>query len=87
MRRAAARVHHSNVANVVLLNQDLGNPFYAMEFIAGESLRDWLRTRCPLDPLLAIGRLARLRARHESMANRIVEIEKSYASLGLVGKP
>ncbi len=53
--RAAARVHHGNVANVVFLNQDPTNPFYAMEFIAGESLRDWLQTRCPLEPLLAIG--------------------------------
>ena len=53
--RAAARVHHGNVANVVFLNQDPANPFYAMEFIAGESLRDWLPTRCPLPPLLAIG--------------------------------
>ena len=53
--RAAARVHHSNVASVVFLNQDPTNPFYAMEFIAGESLRDWMQTRCPLAPLLAIG--------------------------------
>ena len=53
--RAAARVNHSNVAHVVFLNQDPANPFYAMEFIAGESLRDWLRSRCPVEPLLAIG--------------------------------
>src|SRR5476651_1749103 len=53
--RAAARVHQSNVANVVFLNQDPANPFYAMEFIAGESLREWLRPRLPLNPRLAIG--------------------------------
>ena len=53
--RAAARVHQSNVANVVYLHEDPANPFYAMEFIAGESLRDWLHTRLPLPPLLAIG--------------------------------
>ena len=53
--RAAARVHHGNVANVVFLSQDPANAFYAMEFIAGESLRDWLQTRSPLPPLLAIG--------------------------------
>ncbi len=53
--RAAARVHQSNVANVVFLNPDPANPFYAMEFIAGESMRDWLRGRVPLNPLLAIG--------------------------------
>ncbi len=53
--RAAARVNHSNVAHVVFLSQDPANAFYAMEFIAGESLREWLQTRCPLEPLLAIG--------------------------------
>ncbi len=53
--RAAARVHQSNVANVVFLNPDPTNPFYAMEFIAGESLRDWMRSRLPLSPALAIG--------------------------------
>ncbi len=53
--RAAARVNHSNVAQVVFLNHDPANPFYAMEFIAGESLRNWMQTRCPLPPLLAIG--------------------------------
>ncbi len=53
--RAAARVHQSNVANVVFLSEDPSNPFYAMEFIAGEALRDWLKPRSPLDPALAIG--------------------------------
>ena len=52
--RAAARVHHANVGTVVYLNQDPENMFYAMEFIAGESLRDWLHSRVPLAPLLAI---------------------------------
>ena len=53
--RAAARIHQSNVASVVYLHEDPTNPFYAMEFIAGESLRDWLHPRAPLEPLLAIG--------------------------------
>ncbi len=53
--RAAARVHHANVGSVVYLNQDPQNMFYAMEFIAGESLRDWLHSRVPLTPLMAIG--------------------------------
>ncbi len=52
--RAAARVHHANVGNVVYLNQDPENMFYAMEFIAGESLRDWLHSRVPLSPLMAV---------------------------------
>ena len=53
--RAAARVHHSNVASVVHLSTTPGNFFYAMEFIAGESLADWLRTRGALPPMMAIG--------------------------------
>ena len=53
--RAAARIHQSNVASVVYLHEDPLNPFYAMEFIAGESLREWLHPRAPLEPLMAIG--------------------------------
>jgi serine/threonine protein kinase len=53
--RAAARVRHPNVASVVFLNTTPGNIFYAMEFIAGESLADWLRTRGALPPAMAIG--------------------------------
>ncbi|OAI42846.1 hypothetical protein AYO41_03425 [Verrucomicrobia bacterium SCGC AG-212-E04] len=53
--RAAAQVHHSNVGRVAFLNPDPENMFYAMEFIAGESLRDWLHPRVPLNPLMAVG--------------------------------
>ncbi len=53
--RAAARVHHANVGNVVFLNPDPENMFYAMEFIAGESLRDWMHSRVPLSPLMTVG--------------------------------
>ncbi len=53
--RAAARVRHPNVASVVFLNDTPGKFFYAMEFIAGESLADWLRTRGALPPEMAIG--------------------------------
>src|SRR5215813_13513915 len=53
--RAAAQVHQSNVSNVIYLNEDATNLFYAMEFIEGESLRDWMRARVPMPPLMAIG--------------------------------
>ncbi len=43
--RAAARVRHPNVASVVYLHTTPGNFFYAMEFIAGESLQSWLKAR------------------------------------------
>ena len=53
--RAAARVRHGNVASVLALNDTPGNFFYAMEFIEGESLQDWLKTRGPLPPAMATG--------------------------------
>ncbi len=53
--RAATRVRHPNVASVVFLNDKPGNFFYAMEFIAGESLADWLRTRGAPPREMAIG--------------------------------
>ncbi len=53
--RAAARVRHPNVASVVFLNSTPGNFFYAMEFVSGESLLEWLRTRGVLPPMTAVG--------------------------------
>ena len=52
--RAAARVHHSNVASVVYLNDTPGNFFYAMEFVEGQSLRDWMREQHVVPPATAI---------------------------------
>ncbi len=52
--RAAARVRHSNVASVLYLNDAPGQFFYAMEFVAGDSLQDWLKKRETSGPLLAI---------------------------------
>ena len=53
--RAAARVHHPNVSSVVYLSDAPENVFYAMEFVAGESLAEWLRTRGALPPAMAVG--------------------------------
>jgi adenylate cyclase len=52
--RAAARVRHPNVASVFFLNDEPENFFYAMEFVEGESMREWMKGRTPLHPLLAI---------------------------------
>ena len=51
--RAAARVRHENVAAVTYLNDDPGNIFLVMEFVAGESLEKWRRAREVLTPLVA----------------------------------
>ena len=53
--RAAARVRHPNVASVLSLNDTPGNFYFAMEFVSGESLADWLRSRGALPPFMAIG--------------------------------
>ena len=53
--RAAARVHHSNVASVVFLNDTPGNFFYAMEFVEGQPMREWMRAHPSLPPLTVIG--------------------------------
>ena len=52
--RAAARVRHSNVASVLFLNDTPGNVFYAMEFVAGEPLSNWLKREGNVSPLAAI---------------------------------
>jgi serine/threonine protein kinase/tetratricopeptide (TPR) repeat protein len=58
--RAAVRVHHANVASVVFLNDTPGKFYYAMEFVAGESLFDWLRRRGALPWDLALGFAAQI---------------------------
>lgn len=52
--RAAARVRHPNVASVLYLNDTPGNFFYAMEFIEGQSLQEFLRVRGRLPPATAL---------------------------------
>jgi serine/threonine protein kinase/tetratricopeptide (TPR) repeat protein len=52
--RAAARVRHSNVASVLELDDTPGRFFFAMEFIDGRSLKEWMIGRIPIRPALAI---------------------------------
>jgi len=47
--RAAASVHHSNVATVFHLGETGGNYFYAMEFVEGETLETLIRRRGRLE--------------------------------------
>lgn len=52
--RAAARIHHPNVAPVLFLSDVPGRLFYAMEFVDGISLHDWLQRHGPQDAPLAL---------------------------------
>ncbi|MBS0658757.1 MAG: protein kinase [Verrucomicrobia bacterium] len=52
--RAAARIHHPNVAPVLFLSDAPGRLFYAMEFVDGASLHDWLQRHGPLDAATAL---------------------------------
>jgi len=52
--RAAARLRHPNVATVFHLGKRAHDYFYAMEFVAGESLESYLRRCGPLELGLAL---------------------------------
>jgi Protein kinase domain len=52
--RAAASVHHPNVATVHHLGESDGNYFYAMEFVDGETLEALIRRRGQLEIELAL---------------------------------
>jgi serine/threonine protein kinase/Flp pilus assembly protein TadD len=52
--RAAASVHHSNVATVHHLGESGGNYFYAMEFVEGETLEALIHRRGQLETELAL---------------------------------
>src|SRR5450432_719017 len=83
--RAAARVRHGNVASVLALNDTPGNFFYAMEFIAGESLADWLRTRGAMPPAMAIEFATQIARGLEAIhAQQIVHRDLKPANLMIV---
>jgi len=52
--RAAARLHHPNVARVTYYRDQEGECFYAMEFVEGETLEERVRREGPLSPPLAL---------------------------------
>jgi serine/threonine protein kinase/nitrous oxidase accessory protein NosD len=52
--RAAAKIHHPNVASALYLGEQGGEFFYAMEFIPGRSLEAFLKEQAhPLSPAVA----------------------------------
>ncbi len=90
--RAAARVHHPNVAGVVFLSTVPGNFFYAMEFVAGESLQDWRRARRSIAPRMAVSFAAQIARGLEAIhAQQVVHRDLKPANLMIVstgrGKP
>lgn len=52
--RAAARLSHPNVAAVFHLGEDVNSYFYAMEFIAGETVEDRVKRTGPLPAAAAL---------------------------------
>ncbi|HEY0792539.1 MAG TPA: protein kinase, partial [Chthoniobacterales bacterium] len=52
--RAAAALRHPNVASVFHLGTDHGNYFYAMEFIDGETMDEYMKRHGRLDPVEAL---------------------------------
>ena len=60
--RAAASVHHPNVATVHHLGESGGNYFYAMEFVDGETLETLIRRRGRLETELALDITTRVAA-------------------------
>ena len=53
--RAAASLRHQNVASVFHLGTDHESYFYAMEFIDGETVDDYIKRKGLLDPAEALG--------------------------------
>jgi uncharacterized RDD family membrane protein YckC len=52
--RAQARIHHPNVGHIYYVGEDDGQLFFAMEYIAGESLQDRLAREGKLPPEQAV---------------------------------
>jgi serine/threonine protein kinase len=52
--RAAARLHHPNVARVTYYGEQDDECFYVMEFVEGETLEERVRREGPLAPTLAL---------------------------------
>jgi TPR repeat protein/tRNA A-37 threonylcarbamoyl transferase component Bud32 len=51
--RATAALRHENVASIFHLGTEEGNYFYAMEFIDGETVEEWMKSKGRLEPVEA----------------------------------
>src|SRR6266436_6538212 len=52
--RAAAQLHHRNIASVFHLGNERGEYFYAMELVEGQTIEEWIRHKGPLDCTTAL---------------------------------
>jgi Protein kinase domain len=88
--RAAASVHHSNVATVHHLGESAGNYFYAMEFVDGETLESLIRRRDRLEIELALDITTQVAAgltaiHKQHLVHRDIKPQQYHAQLG--GRP
>ncbi len=84
--RAAARLHHPNVASVTFYGEQDGECFYSMELVEGETLAERVERRGPLPPeqALEVGvQVARALAAAE--AHGLVHRDLKPSNLMLVG--
>jgi predicted Ser/Thr protein kinase len=67
--RSAASLNHPNIVQIYAVSEDGGRHFFAMEYVAGRSLQQILRSSGPLDPIqvarIAIQTASGLRAAHD----------------------
>jgi serine/threonine protein kinase len=81
--RAAAALRHPNVAAVFNLGQDGENYFYVMEFIEGQNLESYVKSKGPLQPPEAL-RIAQQVARALQAAERCNLIHRDLKPANLM---
>lgn len=86
--RAAARIRHPNVAGVFHLGEEQGVCFYAMEFIEGETLGEFVRREGALDLRPALEIVSQVAAALNVAARHgLVHRDIKPSNLMLVGDP
>ena len=86
--RAAAKLHHPNVASVTYYGEERGECFYVMELVEGETLAERVRRLGPFAPEQAINvgvQVARALAAAEACG--VVHRDLKPSNLMLVGTP